>query len=105
MDKKQCSSNTNMVFIGFFADWCGHCVKFKPEWEATRNASPKNVGWVDDYMHGTLRATSAMKLYKVTGFPTVLVYLCREDNVIQYEGTRTKKALLAFIKSYQENIL
>jgi protein disulfide-isomerase A1 len=75
----------------FYADWCPHCVEFKPKFEAVANRlngktckSKKRLRLekVDCVKYGDLAET-----YNVRGFPTVK--LIRADgDAVEYEGPR-----------------
>ena len=58
----------------FYADWCGHCKKIKPQWDeaSTEIGNEKmikvNVG------EGTPEQKELMEQYDVNGFPTILIF-------------------------------
>ena len=76
----------------FYADWCGHCKKLKPEWDDTA----KEVNEKDNKMlkmncgGGTEEEKEIMSKYNIDGYPTIIVF----DNGVAspYEGKRTKEA-------------
>jgi thiol-disulfide isomerase/thioredoxin len=42
------STRTHMkkIIIGkIYADWCGHCVRLKPEWDSMKNMIKQNMGY------------------------------------------------------------
>jgi thiol-disulfide isomerase/thioredoxin len=92
----------HITMIGFFADWCPHCVSFKPEFEGAKEESPENVHW-HIFSDKTEEGQAAMAEYEVRGFPTVLVYFCSTGKYNNYTGPRTKEGLLTFIDSYQKD--
>jgi thiol-disulfide isomerase/thioredoxin len=81
----------------FFADWCGYCKKFKPEWEKLK-AEP-NLGIELEEVDCSNEAPALAKEYNVGGFPTLI--LVNGSNKVTYEGSRTKDALVSFIKDNQ----
>lgn len=88
------TDDTKLVL--FYADWCGHCKKFKPIWEETAKEINKggkkimisvNVGEKDD-MSGKIS-----EKYKVDGFPTVVIFTNGKMSG-SYDGPRTKEGML-----------
>ena len=91
-----------LVIMGFFADWCPHCVTFKPKFEEAQERSEKlnlPVVW-HTFKDDTKDGRAAMKEYEVKGFPSIRMYLCKTDQVVTYTGKRTSEALLEFVESY-----
>ncbi|KAL4299056.1 hypothetical protein AHAS_Ahas17G0062700 [Arachis hypogaea] len=80
--------------VEFFAPWCGHCKRLAPEWKkAANNLKGKvNLGHVDcdaeKYIHNSM--------FKVQGFPTILVFGADKDSPAPYEGARTAAAIESF---------
>lgn len=82
-----------------YADWCGHCTRFKPEWEKFKEASAQNnvkafALNVDDETN-----TAFIEMNKVSSFPTVIVAKGSGEKV-KYDGERTSKDLMAFVKAF-----
>lgn len=81
----------------FYADWCGHCKKLKPEWDETA----AEVNEKDNKMlkmncgGGSKEEKDIMSKYNIDGYPTIIVF----DNGVAspYEGKRTKEAFKAAI--------
>ena len=76
----------------FYADWCGHCKKIKPEWDETAeevNKKDKKMLKVN-CGGGTKKEKEIMSKYNIDGYPTIIVF----DNGVAspYEGKRTKEA-------------
>ena len=83
----------------FYADWCGHCKKFKPIWDDMSNQSNKdgkNKLLKIDLGGDDPKNTSIMEKYKVDGFPTVAL-LNNGKLEETYNGERSKEALSNFI--------
>ena len=83
----------------FFAEWCGYCKKFKPEWEKLKSESNLGVQLEEVDCSDNNNVPSLAKEYNVNGFPTLI--LVNGDNKITYQGARTANDLVNFIKSNQ----
>ena len=81
----------------FYADWCGYCKKFKPEW-AKLKAEP-NLGVQLEEVDCSNEAPALAKEYDVKGFPTLI--LLNGSNKVTYEGERSANAIISFIKDNQ----
>ena len=82
--------------IFFHMNKCGHCIKFKPEWNKFKGkASELGVKTVE-YEASDKSAEELRKKYKVTGYPTIV--LVNGDNHKTFEGDRTADALEKFVK-------
>lgn len=75
----------------FYADWCGHCKKIKPDWDAAATDINKdgtkmikvNCGG------GTDSDKEIMEKYSIDGYPTIIVF--ENGNATPYNGKRTKE--------------
>lgn len=93
-------AQNEVIIVLFFADWCGHCKKFKPDWEKavnklnnTTNNNNKKVSLKEvDCSNGSELATK----YGVEGFPTVKVFKNGKEPE-DYSGARTFAGLNAFV--------
>ena len=73
----------------FFADWCGHCKRAKPEWEKLKQNN--NTGAVLKEHDCSNGVPSDLKSFNVKGFPTIIMEY--QGNNIVYSGPRTASAL------------
>jgi glutaredoxin len=93
----------------YYADWCPHCVKAKPEFDAlgsTQTIAGKKVlcqkfeyeaiqkEGGEAWKH--LRANSDAN--PVSGFPTIRLYDSAGTMISEYAGDRTKDGFLSFLK-------
>jgi thiol-disulfide isomerase/thioredoxin len=84
------------AFIFFFADWCGHCKNFKPEYiKFADMAQFIRVHAVDSQTETTLmeRLNDENSPLKIKGYPTVWIYRSGEPYE-EYNGPRTSQGLL-----------
>ena len=99
------ASNTATILF-FSADWCPHCQKAKPEWEAAKGkmngTSVKGNTLVFTEVDCTAKPPSAdtqalMKQYSVQGFPTIV--LVKNGTSKTLEGKPTQESISTFINS------
>jgi len=81
--------------VMFYAPWCGHCTKFKPEYE--KAAQKANVSFLLVDCDKVLNQNQ-MKKYDILGFPTIKMF-SGGNNVVEYQGDRTADALLSWSMS------
>jgi protein disulfide-isomerase-like protein len=80
--------NDGTKLVLFYADWCGHCKKIKPEWDKTA----KKVNKDDTLMikvncgEGTDKDQEIMKKYKIEGYPTIIKFVNGKPQ--EYTGDR-----------------
>ena len=92
----QTNDNEKYYLTLFYADWCGHCKKMKPEWDKFKNG--KYGSNCKEYESSELTSEMSEK-YNIQGYPTIL--LLKEDEVIQkYDGGREQIDFEEFIKQY-----
>jgi protein disulfide-isomerase A1 len=94
------AKNDEVVMVLFYAEWCGHCQKFKPEWNKAENKhngtkmNGKNVRLmkVDCDQNKELAAK-----YDVQGYPTVKVF--NNGKVNDYDGERSLSGITNYLKT------
>ncbi len=82
------------TMVLFYADWCGHCKKIKPDWEECSkkvNKEEKRMIKVD--VGGkTPEQKELLDKYQIDGFPTILVF--QNGTAEPYQGERSVEAFL-----------
>jgi len=89
------------ILVEFYAPWCGHCKKYKPEYEKlaryvkrTYKNKPIRIAKVD--------AVNNEVDAEVKGYPTILFYPGGKDagkmNPVKYEGNRDQDDVIDFIE-------
>lgn len=88
------------VLVMFYAPWCGHCKKMKPEYQEAATALK------DEGIDGILAAVDATKdkrlgeEYKIQGFPTVKYF---RDGLFAFDfNERTADKIVEFMKDPKE---
>ena len=82
------------------ADWCGHCKKAAPEFQRLVSASPitlSNGSKVNVTMLDADADKDKLSMYKIRGFPTILVN--NGSDMLEYPGERTYNGVLEYLNS------
>ena len=82
------------------ADWCGHCKKAAPEFERLVSESPitlQNGNKVNVTMLDADADKDKLSMYKIRGFPTILVN--NGSDMLEYPGERTYNGVLEYLNS------
>lgn len=88
------NANKPTVYL-FKAEWCPHCVNFKPTWnDIQKNMSSK----VEFVTYDADKNKNEIKQFNIEGFPTII--LKKEDKAIEYVGPRDINSVKEFIEQY-----
>lgn len=88
----------NHKLVLYYADWCGHCKVFKPEYAKLGSTQTIGASTVDIQMVNADSDKEAMKGVNVRGYPTVILYDPKGQVVEEYGGERTLQGLQLFLK-------
>jgi len=88
------SGNTPTLYL-FKAEWCQHCVAFKPTWAKLQESLKNKIQFVT---YDADKNSKEVKEYKIDGFPTMI--LKTNDKAIEYVGPRDKNSIVEFINQY-----
>ena len=86
-----------LIFI--YADWCGHCTRFKPTWEKIETFSKKNGGFdvqamnVDDEVNKPF-----IHQYGVNSFPTLLIF--SDGKFMKYQEDRDFDKIISAVENF-----
>jgi len=98
------SVKTGVVFVKFFAPWCGHCKRLAPTWEKLAEAY-KDVEGVKiahvDCTAGDNENRALCDAQGVNGFPTLNIYN-NGEKVEEYNGKRDLSDLQAFVDKHNK---
>jgi thioredoxin-like negative regulator of GroEL len=80
--------------ILYYADWCGHCKQFKPEWENLKSMVPSHINTAEIESENIQHMKSNPQ---IQGYPTMKLYSNNKD-IGDYNGERSGNAILAHLK-------
>jgi thiol-disulfide isomerase/thioredoxin len=91
------SGNDNKIKVILFkADWCGHCVTFKPTWDKIIE-NKDFAGKFEFIKYDADKQKQMFQKYKVNAFPTIKI---EDDNEVrEYDGERTMEEFTAFLNN------
>merc|ERR1739848_349959 len=98
-DDKVGGADLSGVF--FYAPWCGHCKKAKPEWaEAAKMLEEDNIPLYAVNLDEDENRPLAQK-YQIQGFPTIMIFKKDKlDTPLPYEGPRQANDFASGIKAF-----
>lgn len=79
------------VFIKFFAPWCGHCKKLKPDWDLLSDHYSNSKSVIIGDVDCTGDGKTLCEKYGVKGFPTLKRFWKKSSE--DYSGERSYDAL------------
>jgi len=109
------NERTKAVFAMFYAPWCGHCKRAKPEWEKVSRQNPNlmmAIDCTDDAakiygskvgMKSALSGLEMVSTHNITSYPTIRFFKNGLDDVknyVEYSGERTASAFQEFVKKH-----
>ena len=89
------------AIVFFYADWCGHCQKFKPTWNKFKK--DMNGRRVNNKILVVMECSSeeeeVMKEYDVNGYPTLKLLDANGREIKEFSGQRTNDSLKEFVNN------
>jgi len=85
-----------LVFVKFYAPWCGHCRNMAPTWEELANKYSSQTG-VKIAKVDCTEERSLCSRHSVNGYPTLLLFYAGLK-IAEYEEARSLDSLIAFVE-------
>ena len=91
----------DLKIILFYADWCGYCQQFKPEWNnckqfAAESKHIKTIGYSD-----VDTVPQEFERIRENGYPTIL--LVHKGKQAIYNGDRNANNIFKFVYEWLKN--
>jgi len=84
------------AFIKFFAPWCGHCKKMKPDWDALAEEYESSDKILIADCDCTAGGKDLCEKFGVRGFPTIKSFGAGDEDGEDYKGGRDLASLKKF---------
>jgi len=84
------------LFVKFFAPWCGHCKKMKPDWDKLAEELAENPKVMIADVDCTAGGKPLCDTKGVKGFPTIKYFNPPDEEGEDYKGGRDYASLLKF---------
>lgn len=90
------------ILTMFYAPWCGHCKRMKPEFNGAATAMKGRALLVGVNSDGS-QGTGPSQEYNVSSFPTILYF---EKGTFKYKftGQRTKDGMISWLENPTEDV-
>jgi len=89
----------------FYADWCPHCKRAKPEWEKFKlDYNGKEVGYYKiscESIDCTEGDNPQIQEFSVDGYPTII--MLKDNKKVNYDAKITQPNLMQFINDFLKN--
>jgi len=89
----------SLVFVKFFAPWCGHCRNLAPTWEELANKYSSQSG-VKIAKVDCTEERGLCSRHSVNGYPTLLLFN-GGVKIAEYEESRSLDSLAAFVERHR----
>ena len=76
----------------FYADWCGHCTKFKPVWEQLKSGFDQRGIAHEEHESAE---KEIMDVFDIQGYPTIKIE--QSGIVSDYPGSRDRDSILSYV--------
>lgn len=84
-----------VMFVEFYAPWCGHCKKMAPEFQRLVQRMNDDINSIPVVKVDVTQESALGDKYAIQGFPTLKLF--KNGEVIDYKGPRTETHMYNFI--------
>jgi len=90
----------------YYANWCGHCNTFKPQWNLLKEKIKQCNGThngikltINEYESAKIPANTRINGQELMGFPTIKVTVVKDGNTheFDYNGKRNAETLFDYL--------
>lgn len=86
-----------IVFV--FADWCGHCTRFKPTWQKIEDFSKKTRKFNAEALNvDNEENADFINKFQINSFPTIMLFSKNEYK--KYDGERDYQLIIDAIEDF-----
>jgi thiol-disulfide isomerase/thioredoxin len=78
----------------FYADWCPHCVDFKPIWSSLKKKYSNDIKFIDVDC-----TNNNPNLPFINGFPTIALFNSNDKYIESYQNDRSMETFESYIKN------
>lgn len=94
VNKFQTGGSAKKEVILFKAEWCGHCVGFKPDWQKLKTNHKSKYNFIT---YDSEKNKEELKSWQIQGFPTIIVK--KGNEAMEYVGPNEYTSVLEFIEN------
>ena len=91
--------NNTVILVLVYADWCGHCQRFKPDWKSLGKMPSRNVPMVS-IRDDVFPKSPLQSMMSVDGYPTVAVVNTAQNIAVNVQN-RDKNSLSKILTNGQ----
>ena len=92
------SEEEKKTVVLFKAEWCGHCNRFKEDWEKIKILLTKKGIETQTYDADDEKSQKVMEKYQINSFPSIMII--QGDESEKYEGDRSIEDVIDFAVTF-----
>ena len=91
------TAESSHSFVMYYADWCGHCQRAKPEFNSLGSTQTIGGKKVNILAVNAEKNPEALQGKEIRGYPTIHLYGPKGELVQEYSGQRNAAAFEQFL--------